>query len=95
MPNQLSLSIVSPERTLYEGAVRYLQVPGGAGHMGILPDHAPIISSLKPGHFEVRPAKQGASPIKFETQKIGFLEVDKNRVSILLDATDSNVLPTA
>ena len=95
MATQLTLSIVSPERTLYEGVVSYLYVPGGAGYMGILKDHAPIISSLKPGQFEVRPAKQGASPIKFTTQKIGFMEVSQNLVSILLDATDSDVIPAA
>ena len=92
MANQLSLSIVSPERVLYEGAIRYLSVPGSAGYMGILVDHAPIISSLKPGLIEIRPAKEGSSPIKLKIQKPGFMEINKNQVDILLDATDSNAL---
>jgi F-type H+-transporting ATPase subunit epsilon len=93
MVNQLTLSIVSPERVLYEGAVRYLSVPGSAGYMGILVDHAPIISSLKPGEIEIRPAQEGASSIKFKIQRPGFLEIYKNQVDVLLDATDSNALP--
>jgi F-type H+-transporting ATPase subunit epsilon len=92
MANQLSLSILTPERVVFEGVVKYLSVPGSAGYMGVLVDHAPIISSLKPGAFEVRPAREGASPITFTTQKPGFLEIDKNKASILLDATDSDAL---
>jgi F-type H+-transporting ATPase subunit epsilon len=92
MANQLSLSIVTPERVLFEGLVRYLSVPGSAGYMGILVDHAPIISSLKPGLIEIRPAKPGSSPIKLKIQKPGFMEINKNQVDILLDATESDAL---
>ncbi len=89
---QMSLSILTPERVLYEGPVRYLSVPGSAGYMGILVDHAPIISSLKPGEIEMRPAREGASLVKFSIQRPGFMEINKNQVDILLDATDSNAL---
>jgi F-type H+-transporting ATPase subunit epsilon len=89
---QLALSIVTPERVLFEGPIRYLSVPGSAGYMGILVDHAPIISSLKPGLIEIRPAKEGSAPVKFKIQRSGFMEISKNQVDILLDATDSNVL---
>jgi F-type H+-transporting ATPase subunit epsilon len=94
MANQLSLSVVTPERVLYEGAIRYLSVPGSAGYMGILVDHAPIISSLKPGLIEIRPAQPGSSSVKLKIQKPGFMEINKNQVDILLDATDSNALST-
>ncbi len=92
MANQLALSIVTPERVLFEGPIRYLSVPGSAGHMGILVDHAPIISSLKPGLIEIRPVKTGAAPLKFSIQRPGFMEINKNQIDILLDATDSNAL---
>jgi F-type H+-transporting ATPase subunit epsilon len=92
LSRQLALSIVTPERVLFEGPIRYLSVPGSAGYMGILVDHAPIISSLKPGQIEIRPAKEGSVPVKFTIQRPGFMEISRNQVDILLDATDSNVL---
>lgn len=92
MANQLSLSIVTPDRVLFEGPIRYLSVPGSAGYMGILVDHAPIISSLKPGRLEIRPAKEGSAPLQFTIQRPGFMEINRNQVDILLDATDSDAL---
>ena len=90
--HQLNLSILTPERVLYEGAVRYLYVPGSAGYMGILVDHAPLISSLKPGGVEIRPTQKGSAPLKFTIRRPGFMEINKNQVDIFLDATDSDAL---
>jgi F-type H+-transporting ATPase subunit epsilon len=72
--------------------VRYLSVPGSAGYMGILVDHAPIISSLKPGQIEIRPVKEGSATLKFLIRRPGFMEISRNQVDILLDATDSDAL---
>ena len=91
MSHALLLSILTPEQVVFEGEVQYLSVPGTAGYMGILVDHAPIISSLKPGAFEVR-LPSGDKTLHFVTQQPGFLEVSQNKVSILLDAADSSVL---
>ena len=90
MANKLMLSVVTPERILFEGEVRYLSIPGGSGFMGVLVDHAPLISSLKPGPFEVRPAV--GDPLRFSTTRPGFFEISANQASILLDAADSLAL---
>ena len=83
---------MTPDRIVYEGDVVYLYVPGGGGTMGILANHAPLLSSLTPGSFELRPPEPAKS-IFFKTQRTGFIEVLKNNVSILLDTADSTVIP--
>ncbi|MBF0386406.1 MAG: hypothetical protein HQL20_00955 [Candidatus Omnitrophica bacterium] len=92
MSRTFNVSIVTPERSLFEGPAVYLAVPGGEGNMGILPDHAPLLSTLLPGQFEIRLDEVAAKPLFFKTQKPGFIEVNKNIVSILLDAADSFAL---
>ncbi len=88
MGRTFAVSIITPERSLFDGEALYLSVPGGAGSMGILPDHAPLLSTLMPGRFELRiPSSEKA--VFFKTQKAGFIEVKRNVVSILLDAGDS------
>lgn len=45
----LHLNIVSPEKEIYNGEVSSVTFPGTAGIFSILPQHAPIVSSLKEG----------------------------------------------
>ena len=90
--NTFKVSIVTPERIVFEGDVVYLYVPGGGGTMGILANHAPLLASLTPGIIELRP-QEPAKSIFLKIQKTGFIEVLKNNVSILLDAADSFAIP--
>src|ERR1700679_2080392 len=45
----LHLEFVSPESVLFSGEVDQVDLPGAEGDMGILPDHAPIVTALRPG----------------------------------------------
>ena len=47
MMKELHLSIVSPEKSVFDGEVKIVTLPGGS--FSILPGHAPIVSSLKAG----------------------------------------------
>ncbi len=87
MPNTLHLTVVTPEKVLFNGDVKYIHVPGGAGSFGVLVDHAPMLASLQPGMFEIRPV--AGQPVTFKTTCPGFFEVVKNKASILLDAADT------
>ncbi|NLE65549.1 MAG: F0F1 ATP synthase subunit epsilon [Elusimicrobia bacterium] len=91
MDATFSLSVTTPENTVFSGEVVYLSVPGAGGYMGILHDHAPMISALRPGRFEVRKA-EGGTPLFFTTRAPGFLELKANQATVLLDAQDSGVL---
>ena len=52
MPMQLQ--IITAERELFSGEVDALVAPGIAGQLGILPRHAPLMTSLQPGELMVR-----------------------------------------
>ena len=91
MANVLHLTIATPQKVLFDGDVKYIHAPGGAGFFGVLVDHAPLLASLQPGPFEVRPVS--GEPLMFKTSSAGFFEVIRNNASILLDAADTGVLP--
>lgn len=78
---QLALTIVSPEKTLFDGNVKSVQVPGVLGRFEILENHAPIISSLKPGVIVYNTGSETNSL----SIKSGFVEVEKNKVMICVE----------
>jgi F-type H+-transporting ATPase subunit epsilon len=49
MAETLHFSLVSPERELFSGAVNQVDAPGVEGEFGVLPRHAPFMTTLKPG----------------------------------------------
>jgi F-type H+-transporting ATPase subunit epsilon len=49
MAETLHFSLVSPERELFSGAVEQVDAPGVEGEFGVLPRHAPFMTTLKPG----------------------------------------------
>ncbi|KPJ62769.1 hypothetical protein AMJ44_15170 [candidate division WOR-1 bacterium DG_54_3] len=80
------LAIVTPEARFYEDEVSSIIAPGSLGYLGILTDHAPLITELVPGKLTVKDSK-GQEKI-FATSG-GFLEVLKNNVTILADSIES------
>ncbi len=77
----LELDIVTPERLLVTEKVGQVNVPGIDGDMGILPNHAPIISTLRPGSLSYE--MEGKVTALVVTG--GFMEVADNRVIILAE----------
>ncbi len=77
----LKLEIVTPERRILDAEVDSVTVPTATGEAGILPNHAPLVSALKPG--VVSYTAKGNSD-KFAISG-GFVEVSSNRVSVLAD----------
>ena len=77
----LQLKIVSPEKVEYDGAVESVLVPGTAGQLEILNDHAPIISTLQKGMVEYT-TKEGKTSLEIQG---GFVEVQKNVVSLCVE----------
>jgi F-type H+-transporting ATPase subunit epsilon len=80
----LHLEIVTSDRTVFEGPVDMVTVPGGGGVMGILPNHAPVLSTLKSGELRV---KIGAETHEFAIGG-GFVDIHNNRVIILADSAE-------
>lgn len=45
----MQLQLITPEKILFEGEAAYISVPGMLGDFGVLPGHAPFVSTLKEG----------------------------------------------
>lgn len=76
----MRLEIISPEKKLFEGEASSVTVPAVDGSLGILDNHAPLISSLKKGTVEIK----GSSNSNFEING-GVVEVLQNKVVILAE----------
>jgi F-type H+-transporting ATPase subunit epsilon len=78
----LLLDIVTPEKKIFSGSVENVYLPGEDGEMGILPNHAGLVTALKPG--VLRYLHNG----KVETLAIGsgFAEVTGEKVIVLTDS---------
>lgn len=77
----LDLKIVSPAKVEYEGGIERVVVPGTSGQFEILPNHAPIISSLEAGTITYADAG-GEHEMKVAG---GFVEVQKNKVIVCVE----------
>jgi F-type H+-transporting ATPase subunit epsilon len=77
--------IVSQDRLVFEGDVDIVVVPGEAGEMGILPNHAPLLTTLRYGVLKVRRQNE---ELDF-TIAGGVMEVQPHIVTILADAAEN------
>jgi F-type H+-transporting ATPase subunit epsilon len=77
----LHVTIVTAERTVYDGEAEMVNAPGSEGQLGILPRHAPLLTLLKVGELRVR---HGGADEGFFIGG-GFLEVNRNVVTVLAD----------
>ncbi|PIU57559.1 MAG: F0F1 ATP synthase subunit epsilon [Chloroflexi bacterium CG07_land_8_20_14_0_80_51_10] len=81
---KLNFEIVTAERVVYSDEVDIVVAPGVMGQLGILPNHAPLITMLEPGELMVR--KDGEEDSMFVSG--GFLEVMANKVTVLADTAE-------
>ena len=77
----LRLEVVTPEAKTYSEDVDMVTLPGADGEYGILPQHIPLITQLKPGALKIMRGGQES----FLATGGGFAEVLPDRVSILTD----------
>lgn len=76
---EMNVQIITPDKNLYDGKADLVTVPGTSGSIGILNNHAPLVSSLKKGEVKVILNE------KEEFFKIngGVVEVSQNNVVVL------------
>lgn len=83
LPNeQLYLTLVTPEKTLYVGEVSMVTIPGAEGEFGVLPRHAPFAATLRSGEVKVY-HNDTVSEVFMITG--GFAEVVDNKCQIAAD----------
>ena len=76
------LDIVSAEKSIFNGRVAHLQVTGEEGDIGVMPGHAPLLTTIKPGMARI--VKQDGSEEVFYLSG-GMLEVQPSTVAVLAD----------
>ena len=79
------LSIVTPEKVVFEGQVVSLLVPGMEGYLGVLSNHAPLITALQPGRIEFQ---DDQDKIQIFSVSGGFVEVSGNKATLLADTAE-------
>lgn len=79
------VSILSPKGELYSGEAISVIVPATNGSLGILDNHAPLISSLASGKLEIETTQGQKSYFKVNG---GVLEVENNSVSLLCNSAE-------
>jgi F-type H+-transporting ATPase subunit epsilon len=79
LPEHVNLLVVTPERIVFNGTVRWVQIPLRDGLLGVWPGHAPLIASLQPGELVLNDGN--------EEQNIpvpgGILRIDVERCVVL------------
>lgn len=78
----VNLNVVSAEEALFSGRIESLQITGSEGELGIMPGHAPLLTSLKPGMARI--VKHGGEE-EILYLSGGILEVQPNNVTVLAD----------
>jgi F-type H+-transporting ATPase subunit epsilon len=85
MARTLLCEIVTPERIVYENEVRMVVAMTTSGEIGILPLHAPLVSTLAPGEIKLQ---FGDTTTDWETFTVsgGYVQVHEDKVLVLADA---------
>lgn len=82
MADKVQFELVSPEKLLTSAPVDMVVVPGGEGDFGVLPGHAPMITTVRPGVIEVREDEKVVARIFVAG---GFAEVTEERCTVLAE----------
>jgi F-type H+-transporting ATPase subunit epsilon len=82
LSDPLSVDIVAADRMVWSGEATIVLTRTTAGDIGVLANHAPILSVIVPGTVEIRTPDGGYHVFAIDT---GFLSVAKNHISILAE----------
>ncbi len=85
MSDKLILELVTPARQVLSEEVDEIIAPGSLGQFGLLPGHAPMLTTLQPGELRYRKGK--------ETYHLavswGYVEIENDRVIILAETAEA------
>jgi F-type H+-transporting ATPase subunit epsilon len=84
MAKTLQVDIVSAEQQIFSGAADMVIAPGEAGELGILPEHVPLLTRVKPGTVRIKVTGAEEEVIYVSG---GMMEVQPDRVTILADTS--------
>ena len=80
----MDIQLLTPTKAVYKGTAKHVNAPGIFGYLGIMQDHAALVSELKPGLLKIEGDTADSSKV-FEIAG-GFVEVVNNQVTLLVEA---------
>ncbi len=83
MAMTVHVDIVSTEESIFSGMAEFLTVPAEMGEIGIFPNHAPLITTIKPGAIRLKVPDQKQEELIYVSS--GILEIQAQVVTILSD----------
>jgi F-type H+-transporting ATPase subunit epsilon len=83
MADRVQFELVTPERLMLSAEVEMVVVPGSEGNFGVLPGHAPLISTIRPGMIEIYETRPAVSERIFVVS--GIAEVTPERCTVLAE----------
>lgn len=83
MANTIHVDVVSAEEAIFSGEAEFVALPGELGELGVYPQHAPLITRIKPGTVRIIPAGGGEEQLIFVAG--GMLEVQPQVITVLAD----------
>ena len=84
--NKLNFEITTPEKVVYSDKVDEVVLPTVQGEIGILPNHIPLVSILKPGELRIKKGKEE----EYLAVSGGFIEVRPDKVVVLADSAEKS-----
>ncbi|MGB3694293.1 MAG: ATP synthase F1 subunit epsilon [Spirulinaceae cyanobacterium] len=81
----LTVRVVSPDKTVWDAEAEEVVLPSTTGQLGILSNHAPLLTALDIGVMRVRPGKDWTAIALMG----GFAEVENNTVTILVNGAEA------
>ncbi len=88
MSNLFQVDIVTPQGLTFSQEIASLIVPSELGYLGVLCNHAPLVASLAKGKIIIKDNAGNTKVFSIDGQ--GFIEVLKNKVSLILDSKIDN-----
>ena len=85
MAHTLQVNIVSAEHAIFSGEAERVIAPGESGELGILPQHAPLLTRIKPGTVKIKLVGKDEEEVIYVSG--GILEVQPKALTILADTS--------
>jgi len=80
----LNVRVITPDKVVWDAAAEELILPSSTGRLGILTDHAPLLTALDIGVMRLKSGTDWTSIVLME----GFAEVESNKVTILCNGAE-------
>ncbi|MEA3456939.1 MAG: ATP synthase F1 subunit epsilon [Campylobacterota bacterium] len=79
----MTLEIVTPKGTIYDGEAKQVTLPGSEGEFGVLPEHATLLSLLSTGVISIEMPDSTRTDVAINS---GYVKVNESKVSCIVDS---------